>query len=212
MKKKEIIENVIEEVKNLLKDDNSGHDFDHTYRVYKLALKIAKKEKVDNTFVISLISLLHDVDDYKLFKTENYANARTIMNKYNISIDRQNYIIEEISLISYKGDNITIPKSIEGKIVQDADRLEALGAIGICRAIQYGATKKNKLYDLNTKPATFLTEEEYKKKNSNTLNHFYEKLFKLKDLMNTQEGKKIALKRDAFMHKFINELLKEIKL
>ncbi|MFA6830027.1 MAG: HD domain-containing protein [Bacilli bacterium] len=205
-----IIQQAEDYIKSLLGSDSSGHDYFHTLRVYKTALAICQKEK-GNLLLVSLASLLHDADDYKLFpKSENYANARTFMNSISLDEAIQNQIIHIISQVSFKGKESEKPDSLEGMIVQDADRLDAIGAIGIGRAFAYGGSKGRSLYDPNIKPNSDRTFEEYKNSNSSTINHFYEKLLLLKEMMNTEEGRKIAEKKDEFMREFLREFDAEI--
>ena len=206
--KKEVIVELIKcDIKNLFSNDHSGHDYNHTLRVYNNALLLLKDIKWDE-FKTKLIALLHDADDKKLFKTVNNENARNILNKYDL-LDES--IIDDINNISYNGNGKNIPKSIEGKIVQDADRLDALGAIGIARCFEYGGANNRKMYDDNIKPKDYLDEKDYHHNNSTTINHFYEKLFKLKDLMNFEISKKEAVRRTEYMKGFIEEFYKEIK-
>lgn len=207
-----IIDDCITYISPLFKDDFSGHDLDHTLRVYNNALLILKKENQGDKEVVSLASLLHDVDDYKLFNTENNYNARYFLDSVNYPKNKIEDIINIINSISFKGKDSVIPSSIEGKIVQDADRLDALGAIGIARAFSFGGVHKRKLYDLdNLNKNKVLSFEDYKASNSDTLSHFYEKLLLLENMMNTKYGRKIAGKRTKFIKKYIKEFYLEIE-
>ena len=208
MSKKEIIEMIKEDIKVLYKNESSGHDYDHSIRVLNNSLLINKKENCDE-FIISLASLLHDVDDPKVFKTENYKNARTILGKYNIEMDIINRVIDVISTISFKGDNSNRPNTIEGKVVQDADRLDAIGAIGIARAFTYGGYHQRKMYDPEILPRDKMSIEEYRSSNGTTINHFYEKLLKLENTMNTESAKEIAKVRTEFLNEYLDRFIDE---
>ncbi len=206
----ELINETIEFIKRIFKDDFSGHDLYHTLRVLKLALKLAEQEKADKE-TVAFAALLHDVDDKKLSpKTaENKDRAVNYLKSKKFSAEKINGITKIIDEISFRGTDSVTPSSIEGKCVQDADRLDALGAIGIARAFAYGGSRNRPLYDPETPPETNLSAEEYFKNNSSSINHFYEKLFLLKDLMNTKTGKEIAEERTEFMKVFVAEFLKE---
>ena len=208
MSKKEIIEMIKEDIKVLYKNESSGHDYDHSIRVLNNSLLINKKENCDE-FIISLASLLHDVDDPKVFKTENYKNARTILGKHNIEMDIINRVIDVISTISFKGDNSNRPNTIEGKVVQDADRLDAIGAIGIARAFTYGGYHQRKMYDPEILPRDKMSIEEYRSSNGTTINHFYEKLLKLENTMNTESAKEIAKVRTEFLNEYLDRFIDE---
>ena len=199
---------VIESMKEIFEHDYSGHDFWHSMRVYKNAMRIAEEETC-NQSVVMLGSLLHDVDDKKLFQTENYANARKIMKLCNVNESTSETVIEAIRTVSFQGNDSVIPRTIEGKIIQDADRLDAIGAIGIARTFAFGGSRGRNIYDPTIQPRMELAECDYKTYEGTTVNHFYEKLFLLKDRMNTETAKKIAEQRDRFMHQFIDEFYKE---
>ena len=201
-----IIEKIKEDIKVLFENEASGHDYEHSIRVYNNSLLINKMVK-GNEFIISLATLLHDVDDSKVFKTSNFENARLIMDKY--SVDRMiiEQVIEVISTVSFKGGNNDIPKTIEGEVVQDADRLDAIGAIGIARAFTYGGYHKRKMYDPNIPPRDKMTIEEYRSNNGTTINHFYEKLIKLESSMNTTVGRKIASERTKFLKEYLERFI-----
>lgn len=209
MSKDNKIEKVIERVKSLFQNDSTGHDYFHTLRVYHLSIKIAEKEKA-NLEVVKIAALLHDVDDPKLFHTENFANAKKIMCDCSIDTEIAKKVIDVIKTVSFKGKH-TIPTSIEGKIVQDADRIDALGAIGIARTFAYGGAKNRVIYDPNIAPLREMDESTYRNHESTSINHFYEKLLLLKDLMNTEEGKRIAINRHRYMEDFLKEFYLEWK-
>ncbi|HJJ39071.1 MAG TPA: HD domain-containing protein [Methanocorpusculum sp.] len=202
------IDSITAKIEKYFAGEYSGHDFWHTLRVYRNACMIAETEDCDKE-IVAIASLLHDVDDVKLYHTENYAAARKIMTEEGIAADIQERVIEIISTISFKGADTVTPASIEGKIVQDADRLDALGAVGIARTFAYGGCKGRYLYDPAEKPRENMSEEEYRENKGTSINHFYEKLFLIKDMMNTETAQKIAKKRDAFMHEFIDEFFEE---
>ena len=207
----QVLSNAIEYVKAFFENDASGHDFYHTERVYKTAVKLAEKEGAD-VGITALAALLHDVDDRKLSPEThlNYDNARRFMTENGVDGETQNKVIDIISNVSYVGENSPVPDSLEGKCVQDADRLDAIGAIGIARAFAYGGSHGRSMYDPSVKPERFTDEAQYfGNKNSTSINHFYEKLFLLKDLLNTRTAITIAEKRDEFMHTFIDEFLLE---
>ncbi len=206
--KEEVIELIKKEVKSLFLNDYSGHDYFHTERVYRNALLLTDKIPCNKDLVI-LSSLLHDVDDPKLFTTTNNQNARNIMSKYSISPNVIEEVIKIINKISFKGSGKDVPSSIEGKIVQDADRLDALGAIGIARAFAYGGHHNRKMYDTEEVPVLNRDEKTYHQSKGTTINHFYEKLLLLKDLMNTTYAKEIAEKRTKVMEEFLKEFIEE---
>lgn len=205
-----IIDNALEYVEEVFKTDYSGHDYFHTFRVYKMATNIAIKENADLE-IVQLAALLHDVDDVKLSpKTHtNKDKARsflTINNVNETSIERICQIIDEIS---YRGNDSVIPKTLEGKCVQDADRLDAIGAIGIARAFAYGGNHNRVMHNPNINLNLDMNAEEYRNHISTTINHFYEKLFKLKDLMNTDIARVIAQDRERYMKDYISEFMDE---
>lgn len=191
-----MIDKAIEYIKEFFSKDSSGHDDTHTIRVYQLATRIAKQEKAD-ILIVQLAALLHDVDDIKLspqtHSTKKNAVDFMIENKVDTEIiERVCKIIDEVSFV---GTDSVVPESMEGKCVQDADRLDAIGAIGIARAFAYGGSRVRKIYDPNVKPVIEINKEEYlKKQDSTSINHFYEKLLLLKDMMNTDAGKKVSVK------------------
>ena len=193
----DIIKNCLTYIKDYFKNESSGHDYFHTLRGYKIATHIAKKEKA-NEDIVQLAALLHDVDDYKLSKNtyKNKDNARKFLEDNNLEENKINLICKIIDEISFKGTDSITPTSLEGKVVQDADRLDAIGAIGIARCFTFGGHHNRVMYDPEVTPNLSMNETEYRNHVSTTLNHFYEKLFKLKDLMNTTTAKKMAISRD----------------
>lgn len=199
---------ILSRVKSVFEGDCSGHDYWHSFRVYKNAIKIAQSEACDET-VVAISALLHDVDDIKLFNTDNYSNARSIMDEADIDILVQEKVIEIIKEVSFRGSESIVPATIEGEIVQDADRLDAMGAIGIARTFAFGGNKNRCIYDPDILPETNMNAEEYINNEGSSINHFYEKLFYLKNMMNTKMAKKIAESRDRYMRDYLEEFLKE---
>jgi uncharacterized protein len=208
----EIIKNTIAFVKNELQNAEGGHDWFHIERVYKNALLISESEKVDRT-IVSLGALLHDIADSKFHnddETIGPKKARQFLKTQNISEEIIAHVIKIIENVSYKGGNQTQKfHSKELEVVQDADRLDALGAIGIARTFNYGGFKNRKLYDPEIKPNLHMTPSEYKASDAPTINHFYEKLLLLKNRMNTETGRKIAEERHAFMETFLKQFYAE---
>ena len=181
-----VIENAIKYVKQIFADDCSGHDYHHTMRVYRLAMQIAEQENAD-MLIVQLAALLHDVDD-----------------KVIVSVCK---IIDEVSFV---GTDSVVPSTLEGKCVQDADRLDAIGAIGIARTFAYGGSKGRRIHDPDIKPMTNMNKADYNQNhNSTSINHFYEKLLLLKDMMNTETAKKMAMHRQAVMKEYLVEFMAE---
>lgn len=199
---KTIIENAIKYIEYFFKEDYSGHDYYHSLRVYNTAIKIEEIEEENNKAIdltkVELIALLHDVDDYKISPetSKNLDNARSFLKDNNIANEEIEAIISDISNLSFSKGKSPDCLSIEGKIVQDADRLEALGAIGIARTFAYSGANNRVIYDpIDNKDSA--------------IKHFYDKLLKLEDLMNTNYGKQLAKERTNFMKDFLNEFYKE---
>ncbi len=208
----EIIEHTFRFVKEQLKNAEGGHDWFHIERVYKNALLIAEGEDCDVT-VVKLGALLHDIADSKFHNGNESVGpktARTFLEAQNVKEETILHVIAIIENISFKGGNFEQQfRSKELEIVQDADRLDALGAIGIARTFNYGGFKNRTLYNPEIAPNLSMTKEEYKKSDAPTINHFYEKLLLLKDKMNTDTGKKIAKKRHDFMVHFLAQFYAE---
>ena len=194
----------------VFKTDSSGHDFFHTMRVYRIASYIAGKEHAD-PYIVQLAALLHDVDDRKLSPetSEHKDRAVSFMQRQRISDAVCRSICSIIEEVSYMGMDSVIPASIEGKCVQDADRLDALGAIGIARVFAYSGNRNRPLHDPAVTPALSMDKETYHNHTSTAINHFYEKLFYLKDMMNTDTAKRIALQREQYMKTFVTAFLSE---
>ena len=206
----DLIEKALAFVENFFEQDFSGHDYFHTLRVFKMATHIATKEQADLR-IVQLAALLHDVDDRKLspHTCANKANARHFLANNHVdetTIERICHIIGEIS---YAGQDSVTPDSLEGQCVQDADRLDAIGAIGIARAFAYGGSHNRFMHHPAIAPKTEMSKEEYHSSNSTTINHFYEKLFLLKDLMNTPTAKELAKARDCYMREYVAEFMSE---
>jgi len=199
-------------VKTELTQAEGGHDWFHIERVYKNALLIAKNENV-NLEVIALGALLHDIADSKFHQGDETVGpnkAKEFLNSVNAQPHVIEHVVKIIENISFKGGNVKQNfSSKELDIVQDADRLDALGAIGIARTFNYGGFKNRKLYDPAVAPKLNMTKEEYKKGDNPTINHFYEKLLLLKDKMNTKKGKQLAEERHQFMEVFLTQFYKE---
>lgn len=205
-----IIHDALQFVKDTFQDDYSGHDDFHTVRVYQMATRIARQENAD-LMIVQLAALLHDVDDLKL-SPETYANkdrAVGFLRQHGISEAMIKTVCGIIEEVSFKGTDSTTPETIEGKCVQDADRLDAMGAIGIARAFAYGGSHSRVMYDPEIEPMRNMTAGQYQTHVSTTINHFYEKLFQLKDLMNTDTAKGIAQQREDYMKGYIAEFLDE---
>ncbi|MDA3890748.1 MAG: HD domain-containing protein [Salinivirgaceae bacterium] len=208
----EIIEKTILFVKETLKGVESGHDWWHIKRVWQMAKRIAETEQC-NIFIVEMAALLHDIADSKFHDgDENIGSIKAL--EFLKTLNVQNEIVEQIipiiKFVSFKGGNFTVSyKSIELEIVQDADRLDAIGAMGISRAFNYGGFKNRAIYNPEIKPTLNMTKEEYKKSNAPTINHFYEKLLLLKDRMNTEEGRRQAIQRHNFMVQFLEQFYKE---
>lgn len=212
MENQKLIETTINFVKEKLKDAEGGHDWFHIERVYKNTLLIAKDEKC-NLLVCQLGALLHDIADSKFHngdETVGPKTARAFLEKENVSEDVIDNVIKIIENISFKGGNFEKKfSSIELDIVQDADRLDAIGAIGIARCFNYGGFKNRTLHDPEIRPNMNMSKDEYKNSNSPTITHFYEKLLLLKDKMNTKTGKAIAEERHRYMEDFLEQFFAE---
>jgi|TARA_R110000868_G_scaffold178500_2_gene418206 uncharacterized protein len=209
----QIIEETIAFVKETLKGAEGGHDWFHIQRVFKNTLLIAKDEKVD-VLVVSLGALLHDIADAKFNGGDETVGPKMAMEFLtSLEVDEKivDHVVKIIENISYKSslDSKKLFTSQELQVVQDADRLDAVGAIGIARAFNYGGYKNRELYNPEIAPNLQMTKEEYKKSKAPTINHFYEKLLLLKDKMNTDSGKKLAEKRHQFMLEYLKQFYEE---
>ncbi len=216
MNKKEVVTKTIHFVKKQLDSAEGGHDWFHIERVWKNAKLIAKNENANN-FVVELGALLHDIADAKFYEgdeTIGPKKAREFLEGIGLDEENIQHVENIIKHISYKNsltDNGLFQKfsSKELNIVQDADRLDAIGAIGIARAFNYGGFKNRVLFNPNIKPDLKLNKETYKKSTAPTINHFYEKLLLLKDQMNTETGRQIAQERHEFMKQYLKQFYRE---
>ena len=214
MNQNTVINQTIEFVKSELKNAEGGHDWFHVERVLKNSILISKNEDV-NTFVVSLAALLHDIADPKFYdgdETIGPSKAIKFLERQKIDKETIDHIVKIIKHMSYKNsfENDGNPfSSDEFKAVQDADRLDAIGAIGIARCFNYGGFKNSEIYNPEVIPNLKMTKEEYKRSTAPTINHFYEKLLLLKNKMNTITGKKIAIQRHAFMESYLKEFYDE---
>jgi uncharacterized protein len=206
----------IEQIRNIVKEkflnQEGSHDWFHIERVYNLAIYLQEKEGGDRT-IIELAALLHDISDHK-YNGGNWQAGATVaielMLEVGVSNEMADKVAQVISQVSFKGAKVKDDvESIEAKIVQDADRLDAIGAIGIARAFSYGGSKNRPLYHPEIEPTLHSSKEEYAKSVSHTVNHFYEKLFLLKDLIKTKTGRDLAEKRHQLMQKFIADFYDE---
>ncbi|WP_406685410.1 HD domain-containing protein [Seonamhaeicola sp. MEBiC1930] len=212
MTSEELINKTKTFVKESLSDAEGGHDWFHVLRVYKNALLIAKKEPVD-ILIVSLGALLHDIADSKFYNGDETVGpniAREFLFKQNVDSVVIEHVVKIIENISFKGGNEAQKfKSVELDVIQDADRLDAIGAIGIARCFNYGGFKNRQLYNPDIKPNLSMSKEEYKSSTAPTINHFYEKLLLLKDRMNTGTGKLLAAKRHVFMEEYLKQFYEE---
>ncbi|MDV7186302.1 HD domain-containing protein [Lutibacter sp. TH_r2] len=212
MDKNQIITNTEAFVKQTLKNAEGGHDWFHILRVWNNAKLISKNEQVD-TFIVELGALLHDIADSKFYNGDETVGpkvARMFLQKQGVSEDIIIHIENIITNISFKGGNFKQTfTSPELDVLQDADRLDAIGAIGIARCFNYGGFKNRPLYNPEIPPNLNMTKEEYKKSEAPTINHFYEKLLLLKDKMNTKTGQQIAADRHIYMETFLQQFYNE---
>ena len=206
----DIIARAEEYVKALFESEFSGHDYFHTMRVFNMATRIAEGEGAEVS-IVQLAALLHDVDDRKLSPSthENLMNAREFLLSNGVNEGDIRRICQIIREVSFGANGGEAPSTLEGKCVQDADRLDAIGAIGIARAFAYGGSHGRHMYHPDIKPNLNMTSEEYRKSESTTINHFYEKLFKLRGLLNTDMARKIATEREEYMKVFVAEFMDE---
>jgi len=208
----EIILKTIDFVKTSLADAEGGHDWWHIYRVWKTAKHIAQTENVD-MYVVELGSLLHDIADSKFHDGDEEIGprkAQEFLESMQVPGNIINHVVSIVANISFKGGKLPLKfKSPELDVIQDADRLDALGAIGIARTFNYGGHKGRPIYNPDIKPNLNLSKEEYKNSDAPTLNHFYEKLLLLKELMNTGTGRKMAAQRHDFMLAYLDQFYKE---
>ena len=206
----DIIARAIDYVKDVFAGDASGHDYFHTLRVYKMAIRLAQEEGADEQ-IVALAALFHDVDDRKLSPetTKEKDRATAFLREQGVAEEELRAIVGAIDEVSYAGTDSVEPSTIEGACVQDADRLDALGAIGIARTFAYGGSHNRALYDPDEAPVPDMSGEEYRNHISSSLNHFYEKLFNLVPLLNTRSARKIGSAREAYMREFVDRFLTE---
>ncbi len=208
-----LIERTRDFVKETLTHAEGGHDWFHVLRVYKNALHIAKGEKKADVLTLALAALLHDIADSKFHDGDEEVGPRmagSFLKKNHVDEKRIETIVKIIENVSYRGGHQKSDyNSLELQIIQDADRLDAIGAIGVARTFNYGGFKNRKLYDPAIKPNLEMSAEAYKKSEAPTINHFYEKLLLLKDQMHTQTAKEIAEGRHVFMEDFLAQFYAE---
>lgn len=206
-----ILEQTVRYVQKELGQDATGHDWFHVDRVRVNALKICKQEQAGDPFIIEMAALLHDISDEKLNESLEKGEAKLegFLNTILLAKEKKQHIKQIIETISFKGGRKTELPTIEAKIVQDADRLDAIGAIGIARAFAYGGKKGQPIYDPSFKVRQEMSLEEYRKGKSSSIHHFYEKLLKLKDLLNTQTAKDMAESRQQMMESFLEQFFQE---
>ncbi|WP_018127884.1 HD domain-containing protein [Balneola vulgaris] len=212
LKNSEVIERTVTYVKGKLSDEGSGHDWWHVYRVWKMAKTIAIKYSC-NLLVVELAALLHDIADHKFHNGDTSIGpkvAKEWLSSLKVPEEIQEHVAQIIQDLSFKGAHVKTPmQSIEGEIVQDADRLDAIGAIGIARAFAYGGHASRELYNPEVPPSLHDSFDAYKNDKGHTINHFYEKLFLLKDRLNTDVAKEIAVERHQFMKEYVDRFLQE---
>ncbi|MBI4066384.1 HD domain-containing protein [Candidatus Gottesmanbacteria bacterium] len=207
---------IVSQASSFLQDryqnDSSGHDWWHLERVWRNAKVLARGEKVDH-FLIEMAALLHDVDDSKV-KPEGekeFARTEPILQEFQITAETKEKLYVIIRTVSFHGGFNASPTSLEGSIVQDADRLDAIGAIGIARCFAYNGNKGSPIYDPTMEPKTFDSFSWYRKHTSTAINHFYEKLLLLKDRMNTPQAQKIAEHRHRVLEEYLKEFFAEVE-
>ena len=207
---KDLVEKIIKFVENYFEHDATGHDFYHTLRVYKLAKKIAEKEHA-NVILTSLIALLHDVDDCKLVGEEGvlFKNTKKVLHDNDVDEKIIDLICSEISKLSFKGNGVNRPDTLEGKIAQDADRIDDLGAMGIARTFTYGGSIGRTIYSPKIPIRDSVSEKDYITNTGTSIGHFYEKKLKLLDLINTDEARKMAEHRTQYIKDYLDEFFAE---
>lgn len=207
---KDIIEKCRKDVLEIYKQFDASHDMQHIERVGLNAKKVMATEPEVDSFIIELGILLHDIDDPKYQQIGN-PTAKELLERYQLAPAVIDQILTSIDAISFSGGNESKIPSLEAAIMRDADRLDAIGAVGIARAFAFGGARGRKLYDLEEVPRDQMTEAAYRKKEVATVTHFHEKLLKIKDLMVTKEGRRLAEERHVFMESFLTQLTNEIE-
>ncbi len=207
----DIVERAKMFIREYFEGEGSGHDYWHSLHVYQTAMKLAETEG-GNTEIVALAALLHDVDDYKLVgeEAEKCQQAKEFLRSVSYPEEGIAEICDIIERVSFSSG--LTEETLEGKIVQDADRLDGMGAMGIARAFAYGGAHGREIYNPEVEAREDMTKEEYRKNKGSSVNHFYEKLLKLKDLMNTETAKKMAEERHQFMVEFLEEFMKEWRM
>ncbi|WP_375200382.1 HD domain-containing protein [Bacillus sp. RS11] len=200
--------NLMNKVRGIYEQFDASHDFQHIERVYQNALAILHTEPKADAEVVKIAVLLHDVSDKKY--TDSKEQENKLIAELSLNEEKKQHIRDCIAQVSFNGGNELEATSLEAKIVRDADRLDAIGAIGIARTFAYGGAKGRKLYDETEEARMNMTEEAYRNKNTASVTHFYEKLLLLKDLMVTEKGKQMAKERHQFMVLFLEQLKNEI--
>ena len=207
-----IIERTAEHVETLLAGDGAGHDWWHVYRVWKMAQRIGRQENAE-MLVVELAALLHDIADWKFHDGDQSVGprqAKAWLDSLAVEAAVTDHVCNIIAHMSFKGAAVAqVPLSLEGRVVQDADRLDAIGAIGIARAFAYGGAKGRAMYEPAIEPTEHQTAEAYFHSGGHTINHFYEKLLLLKDRMNTATGRTIAAARHQFMEAYLQQFYAE---
>ena len=206
-----IIKNCTEAAQKVYEKFDASHDFAHIERVMKNAEAIVATEPAASNKIVRLAALLHDIDDSK-YKTNENPTAQEILETNGASVEMVQKVLACINSVSFSGGNEQAITSIEGAILRDADRLDAIGAIGIARTFAFGGAKGRKLYDRDEAVRSDMSEDEYRKRGTASLTHFYEKMLLLKDLMVTEEGKRLAKERHQFLLEFLQQFNKEVGL
>lgn len=208
----EIVEATVAHVKAAMSGEGSGHDWWHVYRVWQTAQQLAAQENAD-LYIVQLAALLHDLGDHKFHggdETVGPRMARDWLSSLHVDGDTIDHVAEIICDLSFKGTGVPTPmRTLEGRVVQDADRLDAIGAIGIARTFAYGGHKGRALYDPDVPPVQHGSFEAYKSTAAPTINHFYEKLLLLKERMNTPAARRMAEERHTFMEEFLRRFYVE---
>lgn len=212
MNKQEVIDNTVKYVREKLEGEASGHDWWHVYRVWKMAQNIGQKENAD-MFVVELAALLHDIADFKFHDGDENMGAKVSgewLDGQGVEEEIIEHVCDIVKNVSFKGANVASGiKTKEGMIVQDADRLDAMGAMGIARTFAYGGSKNREIYNPEIDSELHDSFEKYKNSKGSSINHFYEKLLLLKNLMNTESGKEIAQGRHLIMENFLKNFFDE---